>query len=139
MFQMVLEIHHVITRIPGQVDRQKPVYFIDALGRHTPFYLEFIRSKEAFLIVLKTNFVNIGQAASKIENGDFAIQDFAIKRDVRVEDDWELWFSPGQRVEMSLIFRRNPVINRYPSNKISKHCPRCKTICHIYQEKEFEW
>ncbi|KAJ8071887.1 hypothetical protein OCU04_002195 [Sclerotinia nivalis] len=96
IFQMVLEIHHVITRIPGHVDRQQPVYFIDALGRHTPFYLEFIRSKEAFVSVLKTNFLNVGWVASKIENGNFTIQDSATKRDIRVGNDWELWFSPGQ-------------------------------------------
>jgi len=35
-----------MTRIPSQVERQQPVYMIDALGRHAPFYLEFIRSKE---------------------------------------------------------------------------------------------
>lgn len=29
-----------------QVERQQPVYFLDALGRVTPFHLEFIRSAE---------------------------------------------------------------------------------------------
>lgn len=33
--------------IPGQIDRQQPIYFIDALGRSSPFHLEFVRSPEA--------------------------------------------------------------------------------------------
>lgn len=36
----------MITRIPGQVDRQQPVYMIDALGKASPFHLEFVRSAE---------------------------------------------------------------------------------------------
>ncbi|CAD6447425.1 71592329-7be6-4dfd-bd73-1f652fb1f664 [Sclerotinia trifoliorum] len=119
-------------------DENKPQDFPNRVGDPSCNYAN-TRPVTAFLTVLKTNFVNIGQAASKIENGDFAIRDSATRRDVRVEDDWELWFSPGQRVEMSLIFRRDLVINRYPDNKVSNHCPRCKTIWHIYQEKEFEW
>jgi hypothetical protein len=46
IFQIVCSIQNIISRIPGQVDHQQPVYMIDALGRSAPFYLEFIRSKE---------------------------------------------------------------------------------------------
>jgi hypothetical protein len=46
VFQIVLNIQEIISRIPGQVDRQQPVYLIDALGRHSPFHLEFIRSAD---------------------------------------------------------------------------------------------
>lgn len=46
IFQIVLEIQNIVTKIPGQVDRQQPVYFIDAIGRHTPFHLEFITCAE---------------------------------------------------------------------------------------------
>lgn len=47
MFQVVLDIQRFITRIPGQIDRQQPVYFIDALGKSCSFDLEFVRSSEA--------------------------------------------------------------------------------------------
>ena len=46
VFQIVLNIQNIITRVPGQIDRQQPVYFVDALGRQTPFFLEFITSAE---------------------------------------------------------------------------------------------
>lgn len=42
MFQVVLDIQRFITRIPGQIDRQQPVYFIDALGKSCSFDLEFV-------------------------------------------------------------------------------------------------
>jgi hypothetical protein len=46
IFQEVLKIQNFINHIPAQVDRQQPVYLIDALGRQSPFHLEFIRSAE---------------------------------------------------------------------------------------------
>jgi hypothetical protein len=46
VFQVVLDIQNIIKRIPGQIDRQQPVYFIDALGKSSPFHLEFVRSAE---------------------------------------------------------------------------------------------
>jgi hypothetical protein len=46
VFQIVLDMQHIITRIPGQVERQQPVFLIDALGKASPFHLEFVRSAE---------------------------------------------------------------------------------------------
>jgi hypothetical protein len=46
VFQIVLQIQQFITRIPGQVERQQPVYLLDALGKTSPFHLEFVRSAE---------------------------------------------------------------------------------------------
>lgn len=50
VFQIVLDLQKYIMRIQCQVDRQQPVYLIDALGRHQPFHLEFILSAEALLL-----------------------------------------------------------------------------------------
>jgi hypothetical protein len=46
IFEVVLNLQNIVTRIPGQVERQQPVYLIDAVGRHQPFHLEFIMSAE---------------------------------------------------------------------------------------------
>jgi hypothetical protein len=51
IFQIVLNLQNVITRIPGQLERQQPVYVVDAIGRHMPFLLEFVLSAEASSIV----------------------------------------------------------------------------------------
>lgn len=46
IFQVVLNIQSIITRIPGQIERQQPVYLVDALGREKP--LRFRKGKAIF-------------------------------------------------------------------------------------------
>lgn len=117
VFNIVLDIQSIITRIPGQVERQQPVYFVDALGRHAPFHLEFVLSAEALTHVLRSNFKNIGSGSQKIERGEFAIQDTCLKRDIDLTGPWEGCFRPGQRVDMSMVFT---------SKKPSQSCPACR-------------
>ncbi|PQE17488.1 vegetative cell wall protein [Rutstroemia sp. NJR-2017a WRK4] len=145
VFQVVLDIQKFIKRIPGQIDRQQPVYFIDALGRSSPFHLEFVRSAEAshraeieFRVLLKSQiglrFSSQGQlqeASEMIDRGDFVIQDAASKKDVNLGMDWELCFSPGQRVEMSMIFKR-------PTG-LANSCPTCKADCGGSTEEDIDW
>ena len=126
IFQIVLDIQNFITRIPGQVERQQPVYLIDAVGRHQPFHLEFILSASAFKAVLKSNFENIGSGAQKIDRGEFAIQDSVKKRDIDLSSTWASCFRPGQRVDMSMIFtswKTNPGC-----------CPSCNKHSRDYIE-----
>ena len=130
VFQIVKQIQDIITRIPGQIDRQQPVFLIDALGRTSPFHLEFVRSPEALIAVLAANFEKYG-AASKIQNREFAIEDSLTKQDVNFESDWDLCFFPGQRVEMSMIFEQQTT----PKTT----CPRCKIACEGDSGKEIEW
>lgn len=66
-----------------------------------------------------------------IERGDFVIQDSATKKDVNLEMEWELCFSPGQRVEMSMVFKRPT----RPTNS----CPNCKADCGGSTEEDIEW
>ena len=128
VFQVVLELHNIITRIPGQVERQQPVFLIDGLGRACPFHLEFIRSAEALVAVLAINFQKLGDD-KKILNGEFVIEDSTSKQDIDLEADWDLCFSPGQRVEMSMV---------YQQLKVSKTCPRCRTDCSSHEDRETE-
>ncbi|KAL8710577.1 MAG: hypothetical protein Q9220_004801 [cf. Caloplaca sp. 1 TL-2023] len=107
VFQVVLDVQKLLTTIPGQIERQQPVYLNDALGRYAPFHLEFIRSSKAFTSVLSINFENLGSASQKILRNDFAIQDAHTKRDIDLERPWEECFGPGQHVEMSLVFDRS--------------------------------
>ncbi|TVY51986.1 hypothetical protein LCER1_G005303 [Lachnellula cervina] len=107
VFQAVLEIQYLVSRIPGQVERQQPVHLLDAMGRTTPFHLEFVQSAEALVAVLNINFRKHGRGAEKIERGEFAIQDSATTRDINLTADWERSFFPGQRVDMSMIITRH--------------------------------
>ncbi|KAL8964123.1 MAG: hypothetical protein Q9183_004682 [Haloplaca sp. 2 TL-2023] len=52
---IVLNLQNLLPSIPGQVERQQPVYLNDALRRYSPFHLEFINSPEALLGVLSDN------------------------------------------------------------------------------------
>jgi len=126
VFQVVLGLQDTIT----QVQRQQPVFLIDGLGRMSPFHLEFIRSKEALIAVFAVNFKKFG-ADDKIINGEFAIEDSISRKDIDLDEDWDLCFSPGQRVEMSMIFRRDIFL--------VSSCPKCKTACSGGQDGENEW
>jgi hypothetical protein len=118
IFHIVLDIQNIVTRIPGQINRQQPVHFVDAIGRHTPFHLEFITSADSLITVLRNNFLEIGSGAFKIERGEFAIQDCHNQRDIDLKRPWGACFSPGQCVAMSMIFT---------SSKASDmHCPKCR-------------
>lgn len=54
---MLCNIENFITRIPGQVELQQPVYLMDALGKMAPFHLEFVRSAEVEHLELDMIFV----------------------------------------------------------------------------------
>jgi hypothetical protein len=122
IFKVVLDVQNFITRIPGQIDRQQPVYLVDALGRHTPFHLEFVKSAEALAFVLKDNFRDIGSGPLKIDKGEFAIQDSGTGRDVNLASKWEIIFLPGQKVDMSMVFTST-------KGNILGSCPRCGNTC----------
>ncbi|KAF8854607.1 hypothetical protein BDZ45DRAFT_758459 [Acephala macrosclerotiorum] len=117
VFQIMLQLQQFITRMPGQVERQQPVHMIDALGRTSPFHLDFVRSAEALTAVLKVNFRKHRSGEEKIDRGEFVIQDVATKQDIDLNTDWELCFFPGQRVVMSVI------LNRALIHDVT--CPKC--------------
>jgi hypothetical protein len=77
------------------------------------------------------NFKQVGQGADMIERGDFAIQDSFTKKDVDLEMDWELCFSPGQRVEMSMVFKRRI--------RPTSNCPKFEADCGGSPEEDIVW
>ncbi|KAL8949775.1 MAG: hypothetical protein Q9222_004154 [Ikaeria aurantiellina] len=131
VFQVVLDIQKLLTTIPGQVERQQPVYLNDAFGRYAPFHLEFIRSSKAFISVLSINSEEFGSASKKIRNSEFAIQDTFTKRDVDLDRPWEECFAPGQHVEMSMVFDR--------SEPCAAVCPKCRSSCESKVYDDTEW
>jgi hypothetical protein len=84
---------------------------------------------------LKVNFKKHGNGAEKIENGDFVIQDAITKRDIDLSTDWEVCFSPGQRVMMSIILTRALVLDIT--------CPKCHNpnfgSSAFDQEVDIDW
>ncbi|KAL8869838.1 MAG: hypothetical protein Q9198_007786, partial [Flavoplaca austrocitrina] len=108
VFQSMLDLQRLfMTVIPAQVQRQQPVYLIDALGRYTPFFLETIRSPAALISVLSDNSSCFGSASRKILKEEFTIQDTRTKKDINLVYPLDDCFVPGQQVEIGncdLIF-----------------------------------
>jgi hypothetical protein len=46
IFHVVVAIQTMMASVPSQIERQQPVYLIDAFGKYSPFHLEFVRSAE---------------------------------------------------------------------------------------------
>lgn len=118
VFQVVHDIQLFIFRIPGQVQRQQPVYLIDPFNRESPFHLEFVRSREALLAVLKVNLKESGCGPAMVDRNEFAIEELGTQNSVDLTRPWESCFYPGQRVAMSMIFKR-------PRRIVKSSCPRC--------------
>jgi hypothetical protein len=137
VFQMIYDIQLFITRIPGQVQRQQPVYFIDAFNRESPFHLEFVRSAEALLAVLKVNFEQAGCDSDMIDKREFVIEESGTHNVVDITQNWDTCFYPGQRVAMSMVFRgmsdKSWTLGSKPS------CPRCGSSSNGSMAEEISW
>lgn len=123
----------VQTALPPQVLLQKPVILLDAFGKIAPFHLDFIDSMECFTAVLKIRFrqAGVGKVGlSKLEHREFTIQETRHKRPVDLSKPWTTLFSPGQEVDMSMVFHRFAC----PPNT----CPGCSRN-NENDEEQGEW
>ena len=93
IFQAVLDIQQMLTTIPGQIERQQPVYLTDSLGRDAPFHLEFIKSAETLLSVLSVNNRETGYASVKVNNNQCNF--YTADRVFDLRCPWENLFIPG--------------------------------------------
>lgn len=136
LMRSVQELNRILkvqTAIPPQVLLQKPVILLDAFGKIAPFHLDFIDSMECFTAVLKIRFRQAGiekAGLSKLENGEFTIQETRHKRPVDLCKPWPMLFRPGQEVDMSMVFHRFAC----PPNT----CPGCSRI-NENDEEQIEW
>lgn len=130
VFQLVHDIQLFILKVPGQVQRQQPVYMIDAFNRESPFHLEFVRSAEALRAVLKVNFKESGCGPEMIDRGAFVIEETGSQTLIDMTQDWDTCFYPGQRVAMSMVFKQEMV---------GSSCPRCKTPHDESTGEEITW
>lgn len=128
IFQIVHDMQLSILRIPGQVQRQQPVCFIDPLNREMPFHLEFIKSPEALLSVLKINLRETGCGPAMIDRGEFVIEEAAPRTLIDLTAPWDRCFFPGQRVAMSMVFIC-----------ASSSCPECNQALSSFRAKMKTW
>jgi hypothetical protein len=131
VFQMVHDMQLFVRRIPGQVQRQQPVCLIDPFNRESPFHLEFIRSAEALLAVLKVNLKESGCGPEMIDRREFVIEESGTQTAIDIAGPWDTLFYPGQRVAMSMIFKLRGI---YEQSR-----PRCGNVYDESDSKEITW
>ena len=133
VFQAVQELRLSILSLPGQVERNEPVYLIDALNILRPFHLEFITSAEALIGVLKDNLRSVRSSSALIDQGKYRIEELGTLEAIDLSGPWETCFSPGKRVAMSMIFDRE-------GNKWSPTtCPVCQQCQEGSDTKHVTW
>ncbi|KAL1854486.1 hypothetical protein Daus18300_011407 [Diaporthe australafricana] len=98
---------------------QEPFVLEDALGRIAPVHLQFITSWQALEAVMLVRFEGL-PGREKITTREFVLQEQATKREICLDQPWEIAFRPGSFVTMSLAFRRD-----IKSAKGSNSCPYC--------------
>jgi hypothetical protein len=130
VFQMIHDIQRFMLHIPTQVQRQQPVNMIDAFNKESPFHLEFVRSAEALISVLKVNFKASGCGSGMIDRGEFLIEESGTQNVIDITKAWETCFYPGQRVVMSMVFKER---------QVGASCPRCGTESDGPTNKEVVW
>lgn len=129
---MVHDTQLYMLKVPRQVQREQPMYLIDPLNKESPFHLEFVRSAEALLAILKVNLRESGCGPAMIDRGEFAIEEQGTQSLVDLKTSWDTCFYPGQRVAMSMIF------NKWLGDDRSS-CPRCGEEHKESTEKEITW
>lgn len=117
------------TSLPPQIERQQPVYFLDACGFLAPFHLEFIKSWEAFIAVLNVNFKTRG--LKLIERQQFVLEDAHSKRVLDLSRPWETCFFPNQHVNMDALFDEQ--------ERGGNSCPVCQYQEPAATDQAIDW
>lgn len=117
--------------VPPQVPLQKPITLLDACGKVSAFHLDFINCSEAFLAVLKIRFQEYGvedRGIQMLDNSQFVLEDYKGKLDL--SKPWSKVLRPGQKIDMSMVFRRDMP---------SRTCPVCQMMNDDNLESRIEW
>lgn len=116
-----LRAHQTIQdSLPAQVLLQKPIMFLDALGRRAPIHLEWVNSYEVFAASLKARFKDHG--LQLIEDKRFVVQATKTKQDVDFNREWGLCLLSGRDYDMSMLFKGS-------GRSSSVACTSCHCAC----------
>jgi len=120
-------------RMSSSLDEERFI-LEDAIGRVCPVHLRFITSWNAFDAVLDIRFKDkVGH--DKVQQREYTLQEHATCREIDRSIDWEDAFIPGQKIDMSLIFKEHSP--EKASNNLSS-CPRCHAVSEMPVESEVQ-
>jgi hypothetical protein len=134
IYKEVLAIRTTLTQISRPL-AEDPIILEDALGRIAPVHLRFITSWEAFDAVMELRFQG-KRGFNKVKRKQYALSDSATNQDVDLSEDWEDAFTPGQKIDMSLLFR-NP-LESGEADRLQT-CPHCQAVSEEAPGKNTLW
>jgi hypothetical protein len=121
-----------------QVDRplvEDPFILEDAVGRFAPVHLRFINSWPAFDAVMEIRFQG-KQGLAKIRKREYVLQESANGKEIDRSIQFEDAFLPGQKVTMSILFKKEVGEQSIPP---SVHCPRCGAVAGRPENIDILW
>jgi hypothetical protein len=114
-YKMALAIH---AGLPGYLEHtliQEPFILEDAVGRIAPVHMQCINSWEAFDSILELRFRSF-PGHRKVQDKEYVFQEHTTRRDIARSRPWEASFLPGQKIDMSVMFKgSSPAISTCPS------------------------
>lgn len=138
IYREVVMIRKHVATAPGWALAEDPFLLEDAVGRVAPVHLRFITSWIAFEAVLEARFEG-RKGFSKVRRGDYVLQEDSTEKEVDREMDWDLAFMPGQKINMSLVFRREQQIERMGTSDDSAVCPHCQEVNSGSPDQNVQW
>lgn len=126
------------TSLPSRLERtliDQPFILEDAIGRISPVHLQFINSWSALEAVLETRFHGI-PGHEEVQSGQYVLQEDRTGFEISRQRAWDGAFLPGQKVNMSMVFRRLAV--RDTTSAVS-NCPFCRCDSTKSTDSEVEW
>jgi hypothetical protein len=123
-FRIYKEVIAVQRMLANHINRplaEDPFILEDAMGRIAPVHLRFITSWDAFEAVLQIRFKDT-LGSSKVRRGEYVLQESATGKEFDRKTDWNIAFLPGQKVDMSMVFR-----NKEGDVQLAS-CPYCTTL-----------
>lgn len=111
----------------------------DAIGRVVPVPLLFINSWRAFETAIEETFKD-RRGFLRVQKGDYVLQEDGTDREIVRGSDWNSAFMPGQRINMSVIFRQDNggMTETIPQQGIVE-CPNCHTATSGSPDKNIQW
>lgn len=92
----------------------------------TPITLEFIDCWESFHAVLEIRFEGL-QGMVKVQKKEYVLQGHATSRDIDTTRCWEREILVGQRIDMSMIFKKIS-FEREDTDLDADTCPKCQEM-----------
>lgn len=133
IYQEVIAIRKSIGALHRPLN-EDPFILEDALGRIAPVHLRFITSWDAFDAVMELRLKGL-KGSVHVRKKQYILQEHATRREIDRTANWDSVFFPGQKVDMSLIFRKDTRVGE----TLLSSCPNCHSASDKATGTEVQW